>query len=124
MKTKIDVQKAIDLHIVTEGHATKGWVHTHGMSKFKLPELEIRNVPLFLAGAAGNLVNDIADYLLNSGKKVSVGETMDVGGSLGLIRLQKSIPIKGDEEHFADERWEIVSAMDGTCACPNCKVSS
>jgi len=114
MTNKIVPQEATDVHIVSSGKETKGWVHTHGLSKHGLPELEIRGVPLFLADDAVRLINDISDYLLNSGKEVKVGQTMQLG-PMCIIRFQTSIPIIGDEEHFKTERWEIVDAMTGRC---------
>ena len=49
---------------MTDGPA-RGWLHTHGLSVRGLPELETRNVPLFLGNAAAGVLNDFADYLLN-----------------------------------------------------------
>ncbi len=54
----------MEIHVVTGGPA-RGWVRTHGLAARGRPELEIRSVPLFLAPAAGRLLNDLADYLLN-----------------------------------------------------------
>lgn len=117
VKEDIDVKKVVVFHCVSNGEKTKGWVHTHGLAKFRLPELEIRGVPLFLAIPATNILIDIADHLLNSGKKVNTGETFSLGDHLSLnVQLRRAVPIEGMEEHYADERWEIVDASTGLCA--------
>jgi len=112
---KIDPQDVTELHIVSSGDV-KGWLHTHGMAAFGKPELEMRGVPLFLAAPAAELMNHIADYLLNSDNKtVKVGETMQMS-EMCIVRFVASSPINGDEEHFESERWEIVDAMTNKCA--------
>jgi hypothetical protein len=68
MPKEIDVQKEIIVHFVTDGPA-KGWVHTHGLTRFDKPELEIRNVPSLFMSSATSLLNGVADYMLNHTKK-------------------------------------------------------
>lgn len=105
--SRIDPQKHIQVHMVTSGELTSGWVHSHGMNAFDLPEIEIRGVPTFMMFAAGVLVNEVCDYLLNSGKKVELGQTMRVGRDMP-FRFEKLPPIPGDEGHYQVERWTLV----------------
>ncbi len=88
----------IELHHVISGQDTKGWVHTHGMDEYGLPELEIRDVPGFLAEDAARLLNHVCDYMLDSGNVIKLGETMAVS-SRSRFRFIKSEAIPGEEEH-------------------------
>ena len=45
----------VRFHWLIDGD-TKGWVHTHGMGEFGLPELEIRDCSAFLAESAVHLM--------------------------------------------------------------------
>ena len=96
----------IYIHYVTNSN-TKGWVHTHGMDQFGLPELEMRAVPGFLAESAAKLLGFICDYMIDSGKKVSVGETMELSDHTA-FRFVKADPIPEAEEHYETERWQVV----------------
>lgn len=114
---RIDIQKEIDLHIVSEG-PTKGWVHTHGMAKFGKPELEMRNVPLFLAHAASSLMNAVCDYILNEGAVIKTGENVSLGG-MCVVRIEE-LPLL-DETH-PGPRWTLTDAPnEGRCSDPECK---
>lgn len=79
-KKRIDVRKVVQLDFVTNGPA-KGWVHTHGLAKFGRPELELRNVPSYFVSISGELLNEIADYMLNDApeKPVLAGQKMAIG---------------------------------------------
>jgi hypothetical protein len=113
----IDVQKAIQVHVVTDGKETKGWVHTHGMAKHGKPELEIRGVPLFLAEDATRFINQVADYFLNGDKPVRLGESMQLGSAMRTVVFAKGEPIPGEEATHEGERWLITSdpRLEGTC---------
>lgn len=111
----VDVQDNILIHIVSDGETTKGWVHTHGMSKFDKPELEIRNVPLFLCNSAGRLINELCDFLLNTDAVVTEGQTIQLSDGIP-VRVVKSVPIPGDEEHFVSLRWLVTDANEGYCS--------
>ena len=102
-------------HVIS-GSDTKGWVHTHGMDRLGLPELEMRDVPGFLAESAAALLEHICDYMIDSGKKVSVGETMAVSKRT-TFRFVKAEPIPGHDNHYETERWQIVEVE---CQCAEC----
>lgn len=119
----VDIRDHIDVHMVFDGDKTKGWVHTHGMHKFELPELEIRDVnPVFMMTAAGQLVNHIAQYMVDGIKPVKLGEIFAWGHHPGMrCRFKKLDPIPGDEEHFTHERWAIVDIGTTEQVCEDCQ---
>lgn len=102
-------------HVIS-GTETKGWVHTHGMDRLGLPELEMRKVPAFLAEAAAGMLANVCDYMIDSGKTVSVGETMAVSPRT-TFRLVTTVPIPGRENHYETERWQIAEVE---CQCEDC----
>jgi len=111
----IDPVKVIDVHIVTE--ETGIWAHTHGLAAYGLPELEVRDAPSYLATPAGTLLNAVADYLLNSGKTVRVGEGIRVDG-YGTLTLEAAVPQVPFADHYDHERWTVRSVPFGElCEC-------
>jgi len=110
----------IQMHHVTNGDETQGWVHTHGMTAFGLPELEMRNVPSFLVEGAAKLLRSICHYMRQPGVVISVGETMATSPRTR-FRFLKSQPIPGHENHFVEERWQIVEVE---MSCDECGTSS
>ena len=66
-------QGKVAYHEVIDGDNTNGWIHTHGMDALGLPELEIRNCPLFLGEFAAEILRTVCDYMLDSGKVVKAG---------------------------------------------------
>lgn len=113
----VDPMKVLRIHLVTGGEGTQGWVHTHGMDKFGLAELEIRGLPLFMGHAAADLLNQIADYMLNSGHEVKAGQMLQIGASACMV--QADDPIPGEYEHYLVPRWNVVDhpMAIGSCAC-------
>src|SRR5687767_9114505 len=109
---EFDVREHIVIHFVTDGEKQKGWVHTHGMEELGLPELEIRDLPLFLAPDAGRLINHVSQYLydgkhgIDGAKPVSLGEVMAIS-PFCRFKFVKLDPIEGDEAHFKHERWSL-----------------
>ena len=125
MTEKVDVMEAIQNHAVTTGEKTLGWVHTHGMRVYGLPELEIRDVPMMLVPAASMLLNEVADYMLNEDVVVKVGERMRLGPVV--VEFSKLDPIKGGEEHYEVERWTLTDPEgegEARCECDNCPLES
>lgn len=117
---KHDIEDSIQIHIVSTGVAEMGWIHTHGMTKFGCPELEMRAVPLYLMEPAAGLLNHVADYMIEqhqSGKTpVKLGHTMAVSRRTA-FRFVKLAPIEGSENHYLEERWALSDEpMRGACA--------
>lgn len=114
------IDDSIHIHIVSTGAAEMGWIHTHGMTKYGCPELEIRNVPLFLMEPASGLLNHVADYIIEQHREgknpVKLGQTMAVSRRTAM-RFVKLAPIPGSENHFLEERWALSDEpMRGACA--------
>lgn len=118
-KTSINPTEATVVHMVFDGEKTKGWVHTHGLDKFDLPELEIRDIPVFMMTSAGRILNLVSDYLLNGDKPIKVGETM-VFGDGAIVKFIEAEPIPGDEEHYQVERWQLVDPASTMLKCAAC----
>ncbi len=98
--------KRIEVHHIIAGDSTKGWVHTHGMAEIGLPELEVREVPSFLAEAAARLLQTVCRYMQEPGVVVRLGETMAVSDHTR-FRFVRALPIPGEEDHYEVERWQL-----------------
>lgn len=92
-----------------------GWVHSHGMDRYGLPELEVRNVPDFLAEAAARLLRHVCNYMLDSGRTVRAEETMATSPNTR-FRFVRPEPMPGMESHYETERLQIVD-VEGVCGC-------
>jgi hypothetical protein len=118
MHKHIDVNKAITVDMVTDGPA-KGWVHTHGLAKFGRPELEIRAVPTLFCPSAGAILNEVADYMLNTAlRPVRAGQTMELGRFL-LLRFHPAHADDAagyDSNHYEVQRLRV-DALDMACEC-------
>lgn len=108
----------VRVEALTDG---SGWIHTHGMATLGLPELEMRNVPLFLVGGATRILNIIAAYMYDGKngqpgtRAVKAGETLRVGNIT--VGVDVATPLPGNEEHYVTERWLVTDApMRGVCA--------
>lgn len=123
----VNVQKAIQVHAVTDGPA-KGWVHTHGLDKFDEPELEIRNVPALFTASACEILNHIADYMLNRATKpILAGQNMEVNR----VTVVKFHETKADDAGGYDSNHYTVRVLrvdsidtTGICACCGPKVKA
>ena len=80
---------------------------THGLKEHAdHPEIEVCNVPGVLVRPAAALLNEIADYVLNSGRKIRPGETMSLTPQddpfLGVLSFRRIRPGKGGMDHDQD----------------------
>lgn len=68
--------------------------------------MEIRAImPRYLMPGAADLLMDIADYMLNSGKTVRADEEISLG-RLARVSFAKGPPADGgDPAHYSCERW-------------------
>lgn len=111
----VRVQSVIEIHIVYEDKKT-AWVHTHGMAKYELPELEIRDVPSYFVVSAGQLLNSICDAVLNDGE----GRTLETRSTylfddIGVM-FAKASPMSDDhKDHYKEERWVLQSLPVQKC---------
>ena len=118
-KKRIDVQKVVRIDMVTDGPA-KGWIHTHGLAQFGRPELEIRNVPSYFNAVAGELLNGVADYMLNgTDKPVLAGQKM----AIGRFSIFKFHPGKADDaagydtNHYEGVTRLTLTDVELQCSC-------
>lgn len=86
------------------------------MDEHGLPELEIRDIPNFLAEDAARLLKHVCKYMQDWEQPVRVGETMATSDRTR-FRFVQPVPIPGHEDHYEAQRWQIV---DVECACGNC----
>lgn len=119
-RSEVDVQKKVDVHAVSDGPA-KGWVHTHGLDKYGEPELEIRNVPMLFTGFACQILNHIADYMLNHATKpILPGQKMEINRVTIIVFHETSADDKAgyDDNHYKVKRLRVDSIdTTGRCAC-------
>jgi hypothetical protein len=116
-KTKRPGRKPWNIHAVPES----GWIHTHGLNRLGLPELEMLHVPGFLMESAAFLINHVAEYLRHPDKPVLVGQTMQVSDHTRFRFVRGTAdwmdePEEGETSHYAVERWRIVDA-EALCSC-------
>lgn len=109
---RVDPVKVLQVHYVTDGPHV-GWAHTHGMAAFGKPELEILAVPSYFAEAAVDVLNSVADYILNE-KVVRAGETMQLG-RVSRVRFVEAVPLEGDAEHYQVPVLRLVSLVVPEC---------
>lgn len=108
----------LQIHMVADVDQRGPWVHTHGLEAFGLPELEIRGVmPCFLLPAAAGILVEVADYLLNGGRAVSLGQALALD-EVTLVRIGRAEPLPGQLDHYGHERWMVVDVP--TSYCPLC----
>lgn len=106
----------VTIHHVTDGAVTKGWMHTHGMDTFGLPELEIRHVPSYFVDAAARILREACRYLQKPDVVVKVGEAMATSPQT-TFRFVRATPLAGNEDHYHVERWQLVEMAS---ECGNC----
>lgn len=121
-RPRLDPLREIVLHQVLDGPA-KGWVHTHGLAAHGRPELEIRNLPLFMGSLASRLLNEIADYLLNdAARPLRAGELIAFGRRQVQVVAAEADEAAGyDAAHYSGYvRLRLVDPPDAECACDEC----
>lgn len=116
----------IAVHLISdkEGSPAHGWVHTHGLDKFGLPELEIRGLQTFLYGMAGSILNQVGEYMIElkeEGRAINLGESMQLGDKFCIFQFAKLPPIEGHEHHYEVERWCLVEPPGAHDFCEGCK---
>jgi hypothetical protein len=120
-RRRLDPRRAIVLHHVSDGPA-RGWLHTHGLAAHGKPELEVRNVPLFLGALVAGLLNDFADYLLNDATApLLAGESIRFGSSsIHVVEGHADLDAGYEPGHYRDLRLVLVDPPDTGCACEEC----
>lgn len=93
-----------------------GWVHSHGMDEKGFPEVEVRDVPDFLAEPAAKLIRSVCDYMLDGGIRIRPGEIMQTSPRTS-FRLITPEPMPGEEDHYAVARLQIVDLEQSCDRC-------
>ena len=78
----IDIIKVVRIHFVvpdTDGELFDA--HTHGLEKFGHKEFQVF-VPGFCRGAAGSILNNHADRVINGAERFLPGELGEIGGAV------------------------------------------
>jgi tetratricopeptide (TPR) repeat protein/uncharacterized protein YegJ (DUF2314 family) len=95
------LEHLVESHIQFEVLREPGgvWIHTHGMQKFGLPDLELENVPADLAAAGRNMMLLVAETLLEDGRdQADVNATRIIRNTQFMFKLT---PVHADGEgHF------------------------
>ncbi len=100
--------KPVDAREHVTVHQEKGpkdtlWVHTHGLSKFGRPELEVCGIPAALGEAACRLLIELSQYLVGGG-------VLRPGGTVGDSRSPLFLRLRQDDSkrHYAGPSLELV----------------
>lgn len=115
---KPDITDLVQIHLVTDGDDTKGWIHTHGMDALGLPELEIKGIPLFMGTAACALLNEFGRYMMeNPDRPVLEGQNIQMGPALFSVKECPRLSIDEGDGHYTVRRLELVDspALIGHC---------
>jgi hypothetical protein len=118
---RIDPRREVVLHHVTDGPA-RGWLHTHGLAAHGMPELELRDVPLFLGRAGAGLLNELAAYLLNDAPKPFAAGDLIQSGASRILLVEGRPNARGgyDDGHYRELRLVLIDPPDDGCACDEC----
>ena len=78
----IDILKVVKIHFVIPDEVGELFdAHTHGLEAFGHPEIQVL-VPGFCRSAAGSILNNHADRVINRSEKFRPGETGEIGGAI------------------------------------------
>ena len=105
------------------------WLHTHGLDKLNLPELEIVDVPSYFLSAGAERINAIGRYMAKTGKAVGADETMQLGEDYLMFTLAQEPPAEyvGEEDkeetkqtHYEGVRLRLDPYFPADCECDEC----
>jgi hypothetical protein len=122
-RPELKVQEVVQLHAVFGEDSPFNWIHTHGLVTYGLPELEIRNLPVFMFPAGARLLNQVGQYMIDNRTAVKAGENMQVHDSSGrplILHFWESPPYPGAEDHYEVERLAIVDPPGMAQCCDEC----
>jgi hypothetical protein len=95
------------------------WVHSDGMAALGRPELEVRNVPILLAEAAGDILYEVCNYIIDTNAIFKAGDTLDLD-SLPEIIFVEAMPIPGEENYYKVEHLSLITLYP---TCPYCALN-
>jgi len=78
----IEVTKVVKIHfVIPDDDGELFDAHTHGLEAFGHPEFQVL-VPGFCRSAAGSVLNNHADMVINRGERFRPGELAEIGGAI------------------------------------------
>ncbi|HTY25824.1 MAG TPA: DUF2314 domain-containing protein [Desulfomonilaceae bacterium] len=99
------IESHVQFEMVDEGNVL--WIHTHGMQKFGLPDLEMEEVPTQLASPARTMMTLAAEALLSiQHRQKSMRSPLVIAGTPFLVEVQQQPSDK--EEHFPAGSFRLV----------------
>jgi hypothetical protein len=76
---------------------------------------------VFVGAAAAGLLNDVADYVLNTSRPVVPGDLVQWGRVAVRLAEARPDPDAGfDPEHYLFPRLQLVDAPEDPCFCDEC----
>jgi len=118
-RPSLRVQDVVKLHLVYD-HQPGAWLHTHGLVKYGYPELEIRDIPIFLAEDGAHILNGVSQYMLDGKGSIKPGEIMQLGNRV-LCFEEAQAMIPDEESHYEVERLRVVDPPLPPCMCDVCE---
>lgn len=107
-RKNFDIRKHIIIHCVLDEEKHYGyWMHTHWMSQFNKPEIEIFAVPDEYVKLIGGLINDIATYLAK-GAEIKDKHTVECGEFSMQFKHYKD---SAAEEHYGNLGCLAISSL-------------
>ena len=77
MHKNVDIYKELVIHAVIREDDTITVMHTHGLNKYGWPELEVYGIHAFLISITKNIMNSIANWLINDIKKLPEDDSIE-----------------------------------------------
>lgn len=120
-KDGLKVQQVVHLHAVFGNDVPFTWIHTHGLVTYGYPELEIRNLPVFMFHEGARLLNQLGQYMIDNKVGFKAGENMQIGDGR-FIRFWEPPPFPSAQDHYEVERLAIVDPPEmEQCRCEECE---
>jgi len=104
------LESQVRFDVLDEGGAV--WIHTHGMLKFGLPDLEAEGIPAEFVSSTGKLMMTVAETLLTApGQDVLSASVLSVPGTPVLLKME--LRPRDEEGHFPGGSLRIVPHVSG-----------
>ena len=99
------VESHVQFELLDEGGVV--WIHSHGMQKFGLPEIEMEGIPADLAPSARAMLSLIGETLIVCRQKgENFGQLLNIPNTPFLFRVE--IRPQDDENHFPEGSLRIL----------------
>ncbi len=101
--------KLVESHVQFELLDEEGmvWIHSHGMQKFGLPEIEIEEVPADLAPSARAMLSLVGETLIDCRqKRQNFGQPLNIPNTPFFFRME--VRPRDEENHFPEGSLRIL----------------